>query len=285
MAMAKRWRWVLLPAAWLASTAMSAAAPAALVQGMDHMPLAVRNLDQARSDFEKLGFVLKPGRHHDDGIRNAHVKFADGTEIELITAAAPTDALAAEYADFLKSGDGPAFWSLYSADLDRLTSRLAALGLTPHNDGDVVTFSQAALPHRLFFADRARSPTDKPAYFIHPNTAYRLAGVWLAGAAPEASLMQTLGAIRTGGPVCAPFAARGVSLSLPEATVVFVSNTAALPSPRSLIGATVMVRNLNTARAVLRQNHVALLETTGCGFASLWIRPQDAHNAWLELRQ
>ncbi len=285
MAMAKRWRWVLLPAAWLASTAISAAAPAAPIQGMDHMPLAVRNLDQARADFEKLGFVLKPGRHHDDGIRNAHIKFADGTEIELITAAAPTDALATEYTDFLKAGDGPAFWSLYSPNLDALTQRLAKLGLSPQNDGEIVTFSQAALPHRLFFAGREKSPTDKPAYFMHPNTAYRLAGAWLAGAAPEAKLTQKLGATRTEGPVCAPFAKHGVSLSLPEATIVFVEPTAAWPSSRSLLGATVLVRSLDTARAVLRQNHVAFLETPGCVHASLWIGPQEAHNAWLELRE
>jgi hypothetical protein len=256
-----------------------------LILGMDHMPLAVRDLDSAKADFEKLGFVLKPGRQHDDGIRNAHVKFADGTEIELITAASPKDALATEYTDFLKAGDGPAFWSLYSPNLDALTARLAQLGLSPHNDGEIVTISQATLPHRLFFAARERSPTDKPAYFIHLNTAYSLAGVWLAGAAPEANLMQTLGATRTEGPVCAPFATRGVSLSLPEASVVFVTPTAARPSSRSLLGATVLVRSLDTARALLRRNHVAFLETAGCFHASLWITSQDAHNAWLELRQ
>jgi len=56
------------------------------VQGLDHIPIAVRDLDRAKADFEALGFVLKPGRLHTNGLRNAHAKFADGTELELITA-------------------------------------------------------------------------------------------------------------------------------------------------------------------------------------------------------
>jgi len=68
---------------------MAAAGPAApepVVRGLDHVPLAVKDLEQAKADFEALGFALKPGRPHDNGLRNAHVKFPDGTEIELITA-------------------------------------------------------------------------------------------------------------------------------------------------------------------------------------------------------
>ena len=34
-----------------------------MVQGLDHIPIAVRDLEQAGADFEALGFVLKPGTH------------------------------------------------------------------------------------------------------------------------------------------------------------------------------------------------------------------------------
>jgi len=36
-----------------------------------------------------MGCAIKPERSHPDGILNAHVKFTDGTEIELITAPKP----------------------------------------------------------------------------------------------------------------------------------------------------------------------------------------------------
>ena len=87
------------------------AEPAARV-GISHVNIAVANLDGASADYARLGFALKEGRPHPDGIRNRHVKFPDGTEIELITAPEATDALTTHYRQLIGAGDGPAFLSL-----------------------------------------------------------------------------------------------------------------------------------------------------------------------------
>ena len=76
-----------------------------LVLGLDHIAIAVADLDAAAEQYRKLGFTLKPGRAHENGIRNQHVKFADGTEIELISAPEARDALTAEYLTHLAQGD------------------------------------------------------------------------------------------------------------------------------------------------------------------------------------
>jgi hypothetical protein len=55
---------------------------------------AVRDLAQAQADFAAPGFALKVGRAHANGLSNAHIKFADGTEIELIAAPLATTFLA-----------------------------------------------------------------------------------------------------------------------------------------------------------------------------------------------
>lgn len=60
---------------------------------IDHIPLVVHDLEDVAAAYRRLGFTFKPGRVHADGIRNVHVKFANGTGIELITAVAPTDDL------------------------------------------------------------------------------------------------------------------------------------------------------------------------------------------------
>ena len=62
---------------------VSADEPAVL--GLDHIPIAVAGLEGATERYHALGFTLKPGRFHANGIRNQHVKFAAGTELELIT--------------------------------------------------------------------------------------------------------------------------------------------------------------------------------------------------------
>ena len=67
-----------------------------LLLGLDHTPLAVADLDEAAERYRKLGFTLKPGRTHENGIQNRHVKFPDGTEIELISTSKARDTLTAE---------------------------------------------------------------------------------------------------------------------------------------------------------------------------------------------
>src|SRR5476651_2867780 len=75
------------------------------LQGLDHVPVVVRDLEQAKADFEALGFVLKPGQPHANGLRNLHAKFPDGTEIELITATTASDSLSAEYLEWQRVGE------------------------------------------------------------------------------------------------------------------------------------------------------------------------------------
>ena len=79
---------------------------------IDHLPLAVRDLDAAVEDLSILGFTIKQGRLHQNSIKNAHVKFADGSSLELITTTSPRDQLSQFYIQFISEGEGPAFIAL-----------------------------------------------------------------------------------------------------------------------------------------------------------------------------
>ena len=271
---------------WLAVGLLIATSSPGTVEGLDHIPVAVTDLDRAAADFSKLGFVIKPGRPHDDGIRNRHVKFANGGGIELITASAPSDDLAREYVNWLKGGSGPAFWSLFSPDLAGLTKILAQHSLEPVDHGDLVNFPQRIMDHRLFFADRLRSPTDGPQYWSHPNSAYRLSSVWIAGGAPELGLLPALGLTPSQPPRCAPFERHAITWIIPgEGDEVLVAPGVRRSVDRSIIGMTVLVEQLSAARKVLRKNRVRFLEPIRCGGRSLWIAPEPSTNVWLELRE
>src|SRR5262245_44626014 len=136
------------------------------VTGLDHIPIAVRDLARAADDYRALGFALKPGRPHDNGIQNQHVKFTDGTELELITAPDARDSLTTTYRRHLESGDGPAFLALFAPQRTVAEERLRAAALT--------------LPPYVFLAGRNKSPTDLPEHFAHANTARSFVRVWLA---------------------------------------------------------------------------------------------------------
>jgi hypothetical protein len=269
----------------LVVSASALAADEPVIRGLDHIPLAVRDLDRAQADFEALGFVVKPGRPHTNGLRNAHMKFPDGTEIELIAAPAPTDMLASEYYGWLKNGEGPAFLGLYTPDRDVLSKRLSSLGLSIDWKGGLGTFSEPTTLGRLFFAQRQRSPTDRPEHFAHANTAFTLATVWLAGAAAEQDLLQRLGAVPIGEVPCGPFGSSSAALSLPEGKIVFYPAIAQLSPGRPIVAATLTVSSLDTVRSILSRNHIRFDEIRGCNRESLWVGPTVAHGFWLEFHQ
>jgi hypothetical protein len=275
----------LLPAfAWAIAAACPAMSEPA-VRGLDHIPLAVNDLERSMSDFAALGFAIKPGRPHANGLRNAHVKFPDGTEIELITAPAATDALTSQYRDWLKGGDGPALLGLFTPDFNALVERLSRLGVVLDRKDDFAAVSEPASLHRLFFSRRQHSPTDRPEHFAHANTALGLAGAWLAGATAEQRLLAQLGAVSTEGASCGPFGSDLATFSLAEGQIVFLPETAQSVSGRSIVGATVKVKSLETARTILDAKRIRYNRIAGCARESLWIGPAEAHGMWLEFRQ
>ena len=164
---------------------------APLARGIDHVNVAVADLEAAGTRYRALGFALKPGRPHENGIRNLHAKFPDGTEIELITAPSGVDSLTRKYRAFLKEGEAPAFLALFTPGPGP-EKTLAA--------GDV------RVPGYVFFGARNASPTDRPEHFAHANTAYALTRVWLAAddLSAERRLLDALGARFHRAPVAFP---------------------------------------------------------------------------------
>jgi len=276
-----------LAAALLALACSAALSAPPLIEGLDHVPVAVADLDRAAADFARLGFVIKPGRPHTDGIQNKHIKFPNGGEIELITATSSNDALSAEYVDWLKTGDGPAFWGIFSPDQTALTAFLGERLLAPQRESGLVTYSGTE-SHRLFFGNRLKSPTDGPAYWAHPNTAYKLRAVWLSAAPDVHHLLTTLGSNLAEEVGCAPFDAHATGVILPaEGDEVFVTSRVRQPPHRPIIGVTLLVRDIGAARRVLDLAHIPYVSAPDscAGNRSLWIQPAHAHNMWLELRQ
>jgi len=127
------------------------------LQGMprlDHVNVVVRDLEQAGRTYQRLGFTLKQGRPHANSIRNLHIKFSDTTEIELITADEPRDALARRYIALKHAGEGGAHFAVRGAG--------------------------EASAEEMFFVQPLTSPTDSAHHFVHRNGAYRLLEVWLS---------------------------------------------------------------------------------------------------------
>jgi catechol 2,3-dioxygenase-like lactoylglutathione lyase family enzyme len=55
-----------------------------MIQGIDHIVVVVKDLDQAAKDYEQLGFTVIPGGQHPVGSHNVLISFRDGSYLEII---------------------------------------------------------------------------------------------------------------------------------------------------------------------------------------------------------
>ena len=249
-----------------------------LVSGMDHIPVVVADLDKAQADFRALGFTIKPGRVHADGIRNAHVKFRDGTEIELITASKAVDALTSEYTAKIKASEGPVYFGLFAPDPSAVAERFSSRGVKAEENGGVFTFPPASPLHPLFIGQRNKTPSDKPEYFEHKNGAERLSALWVRDSPELREALKNLGISLTTIDLCGfDGAARGIRAELPEGELYLI------PSNEAVVAARVEVRSLEDAEQALRSSGAPFKIGGSCDKKSVWISPSATHGIWLEL--
>lgn len=259
--------------------------PEPAVFGLDHIPIAVRDLARAADDYRALGFALKPGRPHDNGIQNQHVKFTDGTELELITAPAARDALTTTYRRHLEQGDGPAFLSLFAPRMPYAAERLAAAKLPHALNGGSIDFPGSGGLDYLFLSGRNKSPTDLPEHFAHANTAQSFVRVWLAAddVSRERRLLEALGAAFAETDVRVPDRVRATVARFSEGDVVFLPGARQLVPGRRIAGATLRVGSLETARSILGRGQPSLPEiVVSSAGRSVFLPPSRTHGLWLE---
>ena len=157
----------------------------------DHVVIAVADLELAGATFrDTLGFSLKPGRVHDNGLRNVHIRFGNGSALELITTGpGKPDELSEWYRRFLEQGDGGAFVALSAGPPDTVLRRLGEMAdeasVFRGRAFDWVSFPEGHPLHTVFFVHvRVRAP-DEPAQLHHGNGAAGLAEVWVATTASQ----------------------------------------------------------------------------------------------------
>ena len=102
-----------------------------MIQGIDHLVIVVKNLDQAAEDYEQLGFSVVPGGRHPVGSHNALISFQDGSYLEII--AFYRDAVDHRWWDPLSKGERLVDFCFQTNDLRGDTEKLRAAGVSINN--------------------------------------------------------------------------------------------------------------------------------------------------------
>ncbi len=245
----------------IVSSACTQASPASAPSiALDHVVFATNDLDATAQRFRSFGFTLKLGRPHDNGIRNQHVKFADGTELELLTAPEARDELTTKYRQHLAEGDGPAYLALMVR-------------------GEP---APAEKPSYIFFGSRNASPTDLPVHFEHANTAHSLIAVWLSRRdfKAEKTLLARYNAKDRERRSMIGHVAQVVELA--EGGALYLLPHAAGPiADRPIVGVTLAIRSISTAENALRQ--AGVVYATDYQRGSILLTPPETGGLWIEL--
>ena len=256
---------------------------------LDHANVVVRNLAAARSDYERLGFTFKLGRLHDNSIVNAHVKFPDGTELELITAFERRDALAGRYLDLLSRGEGGAFFAMRADSVAAVLAALRRYDTTLRADtaGAYISIDDPPgwnLPE-LFVMRYLTPPVDSARHYTHANGAFALRAVWLALDSNDRADLSAF-ALRPAPAETAPLGREGARVAR------FTGGSALYTMPRAardsgvtrILGVTIAVRDAASASQLLqeRMRQPFVVRESSRGRAVL-IPPELARGIWIEL--
>ena len=168
--------------------------------GIDHIVIAVNDLDQTVKDYEKAGFTVTPGGEHHHGIsHNALVVFGDGSYFELIAFRNDGKGHGTHWPATLRTGEGVVDYAVRTDDLVDEVRALRSAGLAYSDpkdggrlrpDGQRVDWQTSRfgwdrdIPSRLpfFCHDLTERPLRVPVgdETVHANGVTGIAGVSVA---------------------------------------------------------------------------------------------------------
>ncbi|HET9440900.1 MAG TPA: VOC family protein [Longimicrobiales bacterium] len=177
------------------------AAPSA--PALDHVILLTRDLDSASAAFRRFGFRIKPGRLHANGLLNRHIKFRDGTEIELMTVhGRPRDRMALDYAGLLRRGEGGVYVALKVEDAEAAQRLSHSAGLATRRSASgpwrFLSFPASSPAAAVFFTSGDAPLQDADSTFGHDPEVRAMTEAWIEGGAQLGVLLRSLGAAACG---------------------------------------------------------------------------------------
>jgi hypothetical protein len=275
-------------------------------RGIDHLVIAVRDLEAARRTFEGLGFTVAPIARHPFGTANAVVQFG-GSYLELVSVydaqlIPPTRSgvfsFAAFNRDFLTKREGMSMLALKSADAAADQADFERHGLAifeplhfermatgPDGVERPVSFSvtftrEPRLKEAGFLACQHHHPENfwRPEYQRHANGASSIASAVLVARDPADfhAFMTVFSGKRdmssTSFGVTFDMGDGAIDILSPVGYEAFFGEKTE-PDPRRFLACRVEVADLAKARGVLQANGVAFSERQG----AVVVPPHAAH--------
>lgn len=152
---------------------------------IDHVITLTPDLETTIQRYENMGFTIKHGTLHDNGLKNAHIKFSNSSAIEIMTVVGePGNALAESYASLLIDQPGGVYVALTAPDQETIESQLRSIDIpyevTPGKLWTYITFPQPELAH-FFFIFYVNPKGQDRKYSVHSNGIEKISEIKVDG--------------------------------------------------------------------------------------------------------
>ncbi|WP_339792139.1 VOC family protein [uncultured Imperialibacter sp.] len=165
---------------------------------IDHVVTVVADLDQATSRYTQLGFTVKQGRLHANGLINGHVKFGNKTSLELMSVRGePTDRMARDYQTLLQEGEGGVYLAVSGVRTEEMEQMLSGLKIafetSKGRSWDYITFPQEPELAHFFFIAYHGTMNDPGEITTHKNESDRITAAFIEGSERVSYFLKGIG--------------------------------------------------------------------------------------------
>ena len=270
---------------------------------LNHVMIAVHDLDASGKVYSALGLAVLPGGRHPTGTQNAVVRFSDRTYLELISAYDASLAGGKEVAEFVEKGEGAVAAGLEIGSAENAARELRAAGLKVRGPtaGTILRPGETQAPPRwwdvefedevaarpVFLLQYVRNPSARPRPAPeHANSASTLAGVLVAVSDIEkaAAAYGNIGQVGDREFAMPEFGAAAKQIALKSGSIFLLRATdPSGPTARRLkqrgegvLGVRIGVTDLDKARSSVGNRNVSSSDQ------SVLVSPESAAGVWLQ---
>jgi len=164
---------------------------------IDHIISVFPDLDKTIRDYENIGFSVKKGFLHKNGLLNAHIKFSNNSYYELMSVQGePKDTLAKFYKANIKNGGG-LFLAISGISTKKMESILTQLNqdfeVSRTNNWSYITFPENSDLAHIFFIEYHPKLKGDLKLPTHKNGVHKINHIVIEGNDSVAAFFKKLG--------------------------------------------------------------------------------------------
>ncbi len=249
----------------------------------DHIIIGSNNLDDSKNIFEeKLGFTIKDGQKHKNGISNFFIEFSDESEIEIISVKNPSDHLASQYEKFLEDDKYGFQFVLRTNELLDLKEHLTTLkfGYSNYSKNNIyATLSKNMIDLELPIFFIQYNSENKNTHINHLNKSLGIKSVWFStrNIKKTARELVDFGFDAVGNYELPAFKGKVVQFKNNNFEIILIES-----EKYELTGMTIWVEDVEALNERIRKNNIEIIKQFK---EKIFINPAQTKSIWIEFAE